>query len=61
MQLAGFRHLFPLPPRTFPGPALASLLPSLPRPPRPQLPSWASGKSIVVNNTSQSYGKKGLK
>lgn len=32
---ASFRHLFPLPAGTFPGPALASSLPPLPR---PQLP-----------------------
>lgn len=41
MRKAGCRHLFPLPTGTFPGPVLASRLPSLPRPSGPSFP-WAS-------------------
>lgn len=54
-QLAAFRHLFPFPLSTFPGPALASLLPSSPDPSGPSFPLglW---EEFVVNNTSQSCG-----
>lgn len=39
---AGFRHLFPLPTGTFPGPALASGLLPLPRPSGPNFPTLPS-------------------